>query len=280
MTYKSELASDNPTFAHFFLLELDDTTKIRFTDYGRNTAFDDGSGSETFYSSEIEIDTQEQETGIKVGERRLTFYLSPEMITELGLNLYEIKIQRQFDRAELTVFEVSINDPASYVIDFFGDSGLVEITNLAITAQFRDIFFMLNKIVPEDTYGESCNKIIFSDRCKLVRSTIEVTGSADAGSTDKLLVDSVRTEADDWFDRGSLEMTSGVNNGLRRQVRASIVGQVALLQAFPNAIGTSDIYKLVPSCQKTWAGCNRFNNKLNHLGYQFVPTRDEVDSRF
>ena len=98
-------------------------------------------------------------------------------------------------------------------------------------------------------------------------------GTADAGSTATILKDAARTEAEDYWNGGILEMTSGTNDGKRRQILTSVPGTITLLYAFSNPIATGDTYTIKRGCDKSISSCRDFENEINFGGFISIPRR-------
>jgi len=236
-------------------------------------------GGDSYDPQPITRDSQEQEAALKVGTMRTTFWIGD--LNRSLLDVAAIRNQRKLDRAEFFLYQVGMNDPANnWRLKFNGFTGIVEIDRLHITAEFRDIFFLLKKNVPRDIYGESCNLVFGSPTCTVDLSTIKVTGAAQAGSTAGAIIDTGRTEADDFFERGKLIMTTGTYAGVQATVKSyknEFAGPtIGLMPPLPGAPGVGDQYELWPSCQKVYNGCLTYANTDNFYGFQYVPRREQL----
>ena len=80
-----------------------------------------------------------------------------------------------------------------------------------------------------------------------------------------------------FYQLGELEITSGDNNGQRRQVYADASGALTLAWGFAMQILPGVTYNLYPGCDRTATTCrDKFNNKDNWRGFSYIPTTDEV----
>jgi hypothetical protein len=71
-------------------------------------------------------------------------------------------------------------------------------------------------------------------------------------------------------------MTSGDANGEKRPIKSYTTGTIEMLIPFSSAISSGDTYDAYPHCQKTLAGCKRFSNEDNFLGFHYIPRPEEV----
>jgi len=122
-------------------------------------------------------------------------------------------------------------------------------------------------------------------RCPVDLAAITVTGSvtgttipnASTDSTRRIFTDSARTEADGFFNLGTIEWTSGPNAGARAEIKDFTAGQFILWEslAFPIAIG--DGYTAEPGCDKSEADHLRFNpNMTDFGGFPHLPGQDQI----
>ena len=120
-----------------------------------------------------------------------------------------------------------------------------------------------------------CNYIFGDEFCQLDVSTTRINGqTVDAGSTTVAVIDAARTEADDWWNDGIIQFSSGVNNGLKRKVVDFIAAEHKLIldYALPQASAAGDTYTIERGCDKSFDICrNRFNNQANFGGFKHIP---------
>lgn len=271
MAFKDAVDQQNPTVIEAYKIAYEDGTFDFFTSHSEKINW----GGADYTPQPITRDTQEQEAAIKVGTIRTTMYIGD--INRTLLDVAAIRNQRKLDRAEFFLYQIGLNDPTNnWRLKFNGFTGIVEIDRMHITAEFRDIFFLLKKNVPRDIYGESCNLVFGSPTCTVDLSTIKVSGSVGAGSNAEKIVDAARTEADDFFERGKLIMTTGTYAGISATVKGYSVGQIELMPPLPGVPSFGDQYELWPSCQKVYNGCLTYANTDNFYGFQYVPKPEQL----
>jgi hypothetical protein len=131
------------------------------------------------------------------------------------------------------------------------------------SAKFADI----GKDVTECTAGMDAGEIV-----TLIGS---VDGTADSGTT-TTLVDAALTEADDYWRYGTVEFTSGDNDGEIRSVTDFVASTdtVTLSYTLPHAVVAGDTYTIKKGCNKTSAWCHvHHNNWANFRGFVGIPQR-------
>jgi hypothetical protein len=128
-----------------------------------------------------------------------------------------------------------------------------------------------------DSDTESSGDFYVDDVTVQKKVTLEkVAQTADAGSTDSLIVDAARSEAADYWLYGTIEMTDGTaaNIGEIRTVSVSAVGNITLLNPMPATIAAGDEYTIKRGCNKTSQWCNvKHDNWINHGGFVGLPQR-------
>lgn len=80
-----------------------------------------------------------------------------------------------------------------------------------------------------------------------------------------------------YFDNGYVVWSTGLNIGLKQDVRQYAPGQVALALPMPYAIAPGDTGVAAAGCNKLYPTCrDRFNNVLNFRGSPFFPGQDNL----
>ena len=270
MAYDSDF--QNICFVDLFEFEYQEGGFERFTSFTKPITF----LTNVFQPAPIQGDEQERESSVKVGIQRVSIGLSDYMRTVLDLN--RIKNRRILDRGKYRLYQAELgNEDSNYRLKFAGSTGKVEASRAGLEMEFRDVFFTLKKNVPSDIYAEQCNNV-FGDpvTCTVDWDAIKVVGAAQAGSTDKLLIDSGRSELDGYFTRGKLQMTTGALAGEESSIQEYTTGQFKLMPPFSDAIAIGDQYTAWPNCQKAFGGCQGFVNEENFFGFRHVPRPEQM----
>jgi uncharacterized phage protein (TIGR02218 family) len=111
---------------------------------------------------------------------------------------------------------------------------------------------------------------------------LTVTGTVTTATTKRIFRDSSRTEADHFFRGGLLTWTSGLNSGLKMEVKVytSAVDEFELSLPMPYAIMVGDAYSVQAGCSKRLGGdhgcMTKFDNVKNYRGEPHVPQKAEL----
>lgn len=105
-----------------------------------------------------------------------------------------------------------------------------------------------------------------------------VTGTVTSVTNRRSFTASGLAQAADYFKSGDVTFTSGLNDGIRMEVKAHTTGGVIGLQLpMPFDIQVGDTFTIVPGCDNTKATCKtKFNNVVNFRGFSFVPGPDKT----
>jgi uncharacterized phage protein (TIGR02218 family) len=135
-------------------------------------------------------------------------------------------------------------------------------------------------------YLPSCRFRFGDSRCGIDTDALKVTGTVTAVSATfahnnasrRTFGDSARTEADGYFQYGTLTWTSGANTGHSSEVKAytQAGGVITLWTAMVHPIEVGDGYEMIPGCALTEAACIFWDNYENFGGYPDVPGQDAI----
>lgn len=80
-----------------------------------------------------------------------------------------------------------------------------------------------------------------------------------------------------YFDFGVITFTSGLNDGIAREVKAYAPGQLTLYLPLPYLASAGDTYTMHAGCDKTLATCrDRFDNIVNRRAEDYLPGLDKL----
>jgi len=260
------------TLVELYEFEYKDGSFERFTSHSVPVTFQ----GNTYAPATISRDSNEMEASIKVNTMRVSLGITDQ--NKALIDLDKIRNRRELDRGLFRLYQAELANPdINFRLKFAGSTGKVELSRLSLEMEFRDIFFLLKKNVPPDIYAEQCN-VIFGDavECTVDWDAIKVVGAAQAGSTDRLLIDAARTEADGFFNRGKILINTGTLAGEESVIQEYTTGQFKLMPPFNTALTAGDQYTAWPHCQKAYSGCANFANTDNFLGFRHVPRPEQM----
>jgi len=248
--------------SELFEFTLKDGTILRYTTYGQPITY----LTNVYTNAPLTRTPHTQDSDLSVGQTRVLFpRVSPWLDPTKLLNRY-------LDNAGIKITWIDRTDHNNSRVVFVGDSGNVNYNQLTCEVVFKNLLNLFHKKIPRRRYTEGCGHTMYDDDCKLIRALFEVTGSAEAGSTKGIINDSTRAEADNYFDLGIIEFTSGLNNGVKRWVKRYTVGVIELFIDLIFTPQVGDTYKIVPHCKKTYTSCKvDYSNELNYGGFQDIP---------
>lgn len=98
------------------------------------------------------------------------------------------------------------------------------------------------------------------------------SGIADASCTTTVILDSALGESDDYYNYGTVDFTSGANNGESRIVIDSAVGvSFTIDYALDAAPSAGDTYEIHRGCDKVVTTCSGIGNEAAFGGFFSIP---------
>ena len=137
---------------------------------------------------------------------------------------------------------------------------------------YKDI---LSINMPRNIYQPGCMITLFDTACTVIKANFQSSGSLSSGSTKTSLNTCSLSQATGYFNLGSIEFTSGVNEGITSFIQTHTHGSpttISIVPPLPNVPGATDGFNIWPGCNKTPFTCqNKFSNLVNFRGLPFVP---------
>ena len=214
----------------------------------------------------------EQEIGGSVNNSQMVGALDPELATETDI-LYGL-----WDSAFVTVFEVNQRDLSMGTIVLgYGTVGALSVGRTAFQAEFRSLTQFLQQTVGEK-FTAPCRYIFGETRCGVDLGPITVSGTITSVTSARVITDSARAEAADYFGAGILTMTSGELDGFQIEVSEFSSGQFSFVLPMPAYPAVGDTYEVVPGCRKRFTeDCiAKWSNGVRFGGFPHVPGPDIV----
>src|SRR5215471_7798329 len=221
--------------------------------------------------TKVVIGTQVDELDIKV---------YPDTTDLVGTTPFlEAAWQGQFDGALLQLERAFMgasgggygDTSAGTVILFSGRVSDIDCSRTGIDMKCRSHLELLNIQMPRRLWQSSCTHIFGGPMCQFNRSSLAVTFSAGADSTQSVITNAPSSTTP--FAQGTITGVTGANAGVTRTVAGFVSGSSVIVKVpfFPIAAG--DQFQLLPGCDRTIATCtNVFNNATHFGGFPYIPT--------
>ena len=268
---KDHLAQEVTTVAFLWHIQRKDATSFYFTDhdadidYGGNTykAINSAAVSGMQQSSKLTADTFDFEM----------------ILNSADITANDLRAGR-FDFADVWIYLINYADTSQGVVSIIsGKLGEIEIkSDNRAKAEFRSLTQLVNQTIGR-IIGPECDADLGDSRCGVTLATYTETGTLTGVTDNKTFADSGRSEANDYFNYGLLTWTSGLNNGLSKEVKdfVNATGQFTLVGPMPFSVQVGDTYSVYAGCDKKKATCkDKFSNLVNFRGFPSVPGLDQA----
>ena len=196
------------------------------------------------------------------------------ILAETGITAADIEAGL-WDGAQVTMMEVNYADLSMGAnILRFGDAGEIRREGQQYVAEVRGLMQHLQNTIGR-LVTATCPYDLGDADCKVDLEALRVSGSVTAVESQRLMTDSSRSEAVDYFQFGTLTWTSGANLGLEMEVKAfALGGEIEFQLDMPYEIQVGDDYTMVPGCDKVGrlGKCKLvYDNYVNFGGFEDVP---------
>lgn len=125
------------------------------------------------------------------------------------------------------------------------------------------------------TATKDCGWVFGDANCGVNTGALTQSGEVTALAVPRRAFQSDLTAfSDNWFDFGLLTWTSGLNQGLKSEIRGylSTNGQFALQIVTPYNIQVGDTFDVYPGCNHTLTQCReKFDNVIRFGGFPYIP---------
>lgn len=145
--------------------------------------------------------------------------------------------------------------------------------NLGYEIKLKDDLNLLNHQIGETT-SKTCRANLGDQKCRKNLASFTYNLTVTALESNRVFSIS-GGKPDQYFDKGRIKFTSGLNSGLHRDVGFYVLGKLILYQPLPAAISVGDNLIAVAGCIKTELACiTKFQNFANFVGEPDIPTTD------
>lgn len=271
---REHLDSGTTTLCHCWKLTTAAGDTYGFTDHDRDLSVDGVTYEAQTGFTASEIDSS---LGLSVDNLDASGALSSDRLSEARLKAGD------FDNAAVEIWRVNWQDVSQAILLRKGHLGEVSHGGLGFTVEVRGLSHLLNQ--PRGRiYQYGCDAVLGDSRCGIDLDNVlyRGTGAVLAAEEERRMTVSGLADFDDgWFARGSLEWTSGANQGRNGEIKfhRKANGQVVieLWQAAAGPIVIGDAFTVRAGCDKQFATCRvKFANAVNFRGFPHVPGDDFV----
>jgi len=265
---KAHYAEEVRTIARCWQITRTDSVVLGFTDHDEDLeiggvtyeALNSGQTSAVEANDNLSADTMD-----------VQIVLDSEGITEA-----DVKAGR-YERAMLWIFEVDYTTVADgYVTLGYGYIGELTLHDNYISAEFRSLSQILQNNIGR-VCMPTCDAQFGDIRCapasEIVLATYTVSRTVSA-MTDRSEF-TVESSGSAAYENGFVTWTSGLNNGLRMEIK-SWAATLKLILPMPFNIAVDDTVDITQGCAKTKAACLVYDNYINFQGFPDLPGLDEI----
>lgn len=175
-----------------------------------------------------------------------------------------------WDNARFDMFEAnyrSLGDGVNTLLR--GVSGEVTVNRGSFIVEMRGLSQFLNQPIGI-VMSKTCRARLGDAACTVDLGPFTATGTLTGITSRRVVTDSARTEADDWFTEGIFRATSGANATpieYERRVRVYGSDTFEFDLPFPYDFEAGDTYEVIAGCRKRLEDCrDKFDNVLNFQG--------------
>lgn len=264
----SHIAGEISTLATCWKVTRKDGTVLGFTDHDQNINF---SSVQYQASSGYSRSAIHAIADLSVDNLDIQSALDSEMLVAADLR------DGLWDNAEVEIFLVNWQNLTQGKITLKrGTIGQVELQDGFFKAELRGLTQALQQQIVE-LYTPDCRADLGDARCKVDLAPLTMTGTVTAATDQYGFTDSLRTEADNYWNGGLVVWTGGANEGRKMEISTFAAGVFTLFLPMPNVITAGDTYSMQPGCDKSFATCqSRYNNVANFRGEPNVPGTDQT----
>lgn len=265
---QSQLTGQVSTLAQLCKITRADGTVYAFADHDKDIVFD----GVTYLANPGMTSSALTQTGdLSIDNLEVQGVLDAASLTEEDL------IGGRYDEAAVEFYLINWADPSDGAIRLPGGKiGPVRMTERGkFVAEIRGLAQAFAQNIVEVT-SPGCRARLGDDRCGVDVPALTVTGTITNVSGRRILGDTSRAEATNYWRGGKITMTSGDCDGLAMEVKSFAVetgvGVLRLALPFPFDVAVGDGYSLEPGCDYTIETCNdTFDNVLNFRGEPHIP---------
>lgn len=245
---------------------------LGFTDHDKNLTIDS-----VLYEALSGFNGTEfhESVGLSTDNQDIQGVVSSDKISESDI------LSGEYDGAEVVLYRVNWDNIADRVLIKVGTIGEITRSDRIFKAEFRGLSHYLQQ--PQGRmYQFSCDVSLGSARCGVNLASYTNSGSITQIVDDRVFVcgGGIVAQSTDYFSRGKLSWTTGLNAGRSIEIKYHTVSGVVYLevwQAPANAVVVGDQFIVSAGCDKQPKTCrDRFANIINFQGFPYMPGQDYI----
>ncbi|MCK5099784.1 MAG: DUF2163 domain-containing protein [Desulfobacteraceae bacterium] len=266
---KAHFGEDVTTLAICWLVERSDGQILRYTSHDKSLEIE-----EYIYepADAGDVSALEQTSDGSSNNMDINMAFSGQGITREDI------AKGRFNQALMKVFIVNYKDISMGMMKLVcGNMGEIDLDEFGGKFELKGLSERLqNKIGRAYSYRCDVEKL-GGDRCLLDLTLFTFTGSVTEVEDQMIFTDTSRAEEDKYFNYGTIEFTSGLNEGWTKEVKAFAASEITLFEPMPYEIEAGDTYTIIAGCDRYPATCReKFDNYINCQGFEYLPGRDEL----
>lgn len=194
----------------------------------------------------------------------------------------------RFDGAEVEVWRVDWTDTSKADLLAAGRCGALDMGSTSFKFEVTTASDRLAQRPILQPVTPSCRFKLGDARCTVDLEALRVMGNVTSipspnvqtGAQRRIFTDTGRSEADDYFQLGSLTWETGNNTGLTVDVKLYASRQFVLERAMQYNIEVGDGYSVVPGCDRILTTCDtKFSNAINFGGFPHLRGTDDLQKQ-
>lgn len=260
----TELAKEVTTLAWCWRADRRDGLSFGFTSHDVNLVID---GLTYYAETGLNSTNAQAKVGANVDNLEVAGILDASTITEEDVR------KGLWDGCEIKVFIVNWKDVTQQLIVQSGTVGDITVKKIGFVAEMRSLSQFLQNTIGR-LITRRCDATFGDARCGFTRP--QVTGSVTniVGNIEVVLSDTTAI-----LPNGTIEWTSGNNNGSSMEVKSITGSNVVIMLPMNSPVAIGDTYILYSGCDKNFTsslGCSYYGNQVNFRGFPTIPGLDAI----
>jgi len=265
---KTHIAGELTSLVTCWILTRRDGVRLAFTTHDRPLDFENLTFSpvNSFLPSLVSSTNSPNVDNLEIHA-----FLSSDGLTETDIRA------GLFDYAAIAIFQVNWQDLTQGKLAIRrGWLGEFTLKDQNFTVEIRGLTQKLQQTIG-DVFSPECRADLGSDNCHVNMEGFSAIGAVTEVIAQDSFKDISRTEANGWYDYGTVRWVTGANAGYKSEVKTYAGGQFFIYDTPPNPVIVGDVYLCFAGCDKRAATCKvKFQNFENFKGETAMPGTDAL----